>query len=147
MIGCASSRPIISESSNHEREHTNTQSHVENVIDSTVIDREKEIVVRNDTVYITRNITQYKWRERFVVDSIIDTLYVNLTDTFTIVKTEYKDKIVPVEKEIAPFVRNSCIALWIIVGVAILLIVVWITRNFATGKFTWIGLITKLFKK
>jgi multisubunit Na+/H+ antiporter MnhB subunit len=67
-------------------------------------------------------------------------LYVNNTDTIRITVTN------EVEKPIAPFVRNSCIALWVIVGVAFLSLVVWIVWKFATGKISWIEIITKLFK-
>lgn len=130
MIGCASSRPIMSESSNHEREQSTNQSHVEHTTDSTLIDRLREVITRNDTVFIHDSIYIYKLRDRHVTDSIHDTLYINNTDTIRLTVTN------EVEKPIAPFVRNSCIALWVIIGVAILALVGWIWFSFATGKMS-----------
>lgn len=137
MIGCASSRPIVGESntSNHEQEHTTKESHNERVIDSTLIDRLREVIVRNDTVYIHDSIYIAKWRDRNVTDTIHDTLYINNTDTI-IKRVE-----VEVEKPIAPFVKKSCIALWSIIGVAILALIVWLVWGFATKKFSLIKLI------
>lgn len=131
MIGCASSRPIIGESSNHERELSTNQSHVEHTIDSTLIDRLREVITRNDTVFIHDSIYIYKLRDRNVTDTVHDTLYINNTDTIRLTITN------EVEKPIAPFVRNSCIALWVIIGVAILVLVGWIWFSFATGKISW----------
>jgi hypothetical protein len=131
MIGCASSRPIMSESSNHEREHSNNQSHVEHTTDSTLIDRLREVITRNDTVFIHDSIYIYKFRDRQVTDTVHDTLYINNTDTIRLTITN------EVEKPIADFVRNSCIALWVIIGVAILALVGWIWFSFATGKISW----------
>lgn len=136
VVGCKT-LPTITNSSSYEREHNNTQSHKESVVDSTFIERLREVIIRNDTVYIHDSIFVYKWRDRQITDSIHDTLYVNKTDTII--------KPVEVEKPIAPFVRNSCIALWSIIGVAILAIVAWIVWKFATGKFSWPGIISKLF--
>lgn len=131
MIGCASSRPIMSESSNHEREHSNNQSHVEHTIDSTLIDRLREVITRNDTVFIRDSIYIYNLRYLHVTDTVHDTLYINNTDTIRLTITN------EVEKPIAPFVRNSCIALWVIIGVAVLALVGWIWFSFATGKISW----------
>ena len=131
MIGCASSRPIIGESSNHEREQSTNQSHVEHTTDSTLINRLREVITRNDTVFIHDSIYIYKFRDRHVTDTVHDTLYINNTDTIRLTVTN------EVEKPIAPFVRNSCIALWVIIGVAILALVGWIWFSFATGKISW----------
>lgn len=138
MIGCASSRPIIGDSSNHERDHSNIRSHVENTTDSTLIDRLREVITRNDTVFIHDSIYIYKLRDRHVTDTVHDTLYINNTDTIRLTITN------EVEKPIAPFVRNSCIALWVIIGVAILALIGWIAWNFATGKFSWAKIGIKL---
>lgn len=131
MIGCASSRPIMSESSNHEREQSTNQSHVEHTIDSTLTDRLREVITKNDTVFIRDSIYIYKLRYLHVTDTVHDTLYINNTDTIRLTITN------EVEKPIAPFVRNSCIALWVIIGVAILALVGWIWFSFATGKISW----------
>lgn len=141
MIGCASSRPIIGESSNHERDHSNTRSHVENTTDSTLIDRLREVITRNDTVFIHDSIYIYKLRDRHVTDTVHDTLYINHTDTIRQTITN------EVEKPIAPFVRKSCIALWVIIGVAIFALIGWIVWNFATGKFSWANMIKWIFSR
>ena len=141
MIGCASSRPIIGESSNHEREQSNNKSHVEHTTDSTLIDRMREVIVRNDTVFIHDSIYISKWRDRHVTDTVHDTLYINNTDTLRLTITN------EVEKPIAPFVRNSCIALWVMIGVAILALILWLVWNFATGKFSWANIIKWLLRK
>lgn len=141
MIGCASSRPIIGESYNHEREQSNNKSHVEHTTDSTLIDRMREVITRNDTVIIHDSIYIFKLRDRYVTDTIHDTLYINNTDTIRLTITN------EVEKPIAPFVRNSCIALWVMIGVAILALILWLVWNFATGKFSWASIIKWLLRK
>ena len=141
MIGCASPRPIIGESSNHERAQSNNKSHVEHTTDSTLIDRLREVIIRNDTVFIHDSIYIYKLRDRYVTDTIHDTLYINNTDTIRLTITN------EVEKPIAPFVRNSCIALWVIIGVAILALIGWIAWNFATGKFSWASILKWLLRR
>lgn len=139
-VGCSTLHPTVS--SSHNSDHTNMQSHNERVVDSTLIDRLREVIVRNDTVYIHDSIYIFKWRDRYVGDTIHDTLYIENTDTiYQPIEVEVP---VEVEKPIRPFVRNSCIALWSIVGVAILALIVWIVWNFATGKFSWAALIKKL---
>lgn len=140
MVGCAAPRPTISNSSSSETEHTTDRSHVEYVIDSTIIDRLREVIYRNDTVYIRDSIYIEKWRDRQMTDTVRDTLYIEKTDTIT------NTIEVEVEKPIAPFVIKSCIALWVIVGVAILAIVAWVWFNFATGKFSWAKILSKLIK-
>lgn len=137
LVGCASTRPTITNTSSHEQEHTNMQSHSETVVDSTLIDRLREVVTRNDTVYVKEYEYIYKWRDRQVTDTVRDTLYINNTDTIT--------NTIEVEKPIAPFVMKSCIALWVILGVAILAIVAWIVWKFATGKFSLVNVL-KIFK-
>ena len=42
MVGCATARPTSTNTSNHEQEHTNLQSHNERVVDSTLIDKLRE---------------------------------------------------------------------------------------------------------
>ena len=147
MVGCATTRPTITNTSNHEQEHTNLQSHNERVVDSTLIDRLREVIVRNDTVYIHDSIYIFKWRDRYVGDTIHDTLYIENTDTiYQPVRVEVPVK---VDKPIAPFVRNSCIILWSMIAVAILVLIGWLMAKFATGQFSWakIGIkILSIFK-
>lgn len=140
MVGCATPRPTISNTSCSETKYSNEKSHVESVIDSTIIDRLREVIYRNDTVYIRDSIYIEKWRDRHVTDTVRDTLYIEKIDTIT------NTVEVEIEKPIAPFVIKSCIALWVIVGVAILAIVAWVWFNFATGKFSWAKILSKLIK-
>ena len=138
MIGCKGLQPMMATTSRYDIEHSNINSHNEYANDSTFIDRLREVIIRNDTVFIHDSIYIFKWRDRQVSDTIIDTLYINRTDSIQIP--------VEIEKPIAPFVRNSCIALWSIIGVAILALIIWLVWNFATGKFSWHGIISKIFK-
>lgn len=140
MIGCASSRPIIGESYNHEREHSNNQSHVEHTTDSTLIDRMREVITRNDTVFIHDSIYIFKLRDRYITDSIHDTLYINNTDTIRLTITN------EVEKPIAPFVRKSCIALWCIIGAVVILLIIRLVWGFASGNISWLGIVGKILK-
>lgn len=135
-LGCASSKPTISNASHHEEKHSNDQSHNEVRVDSIFIEKLREVIINGDTTYIHDSIFIEKWRERLVVDSVHDTLYINSTDTVRVT--------VEVEKPIAKFVTNSCIALWAIIGVAILALVIWIVWGFATGKLSLPGLAMKL---
>lgn len=138
-LGCASSKPTISNASHHKEKHSNEQSHNEVRVDSILIEKLREVIIKGDTTYIHDSIFIEKWRERQVVDSVHDTLYIDRTDTVRVP--------VEIEKPIAPFVRNSCIALWVIIGVAILALIIWIVWNFATGKFSWhniVAIIPKL---
>lgn len=139
-VGCSTIHPTVSSSYNSE--HANLQSHSERVVDSTLIDRLREVIVRNDTVYIHDSIYILKWRDRYVGDTIHDTLYITRTDTiYQPVEVEVP---VEVEKPIAPFVRNSCIVLWSMIGVAILVLIGWLMAKFATGKFSWAKIGIKL---
>lgn len=138
LVGCATTHPTTTNTSSHEQEHTNQQSHSETLVDSTLIDRLREVITRNDTVYVKENVYIYKWRDRQVTDTIRDTLYINNTDT--IINT------IEVEKPIAPFVLKSCIALWVTLGVAILEVICWIVWQFATGKISWVNIISKIFR-
>lgn len=144
MVGCSLQRPTVTNTTSHKHDHTNLQSHNEYVVDSTLIDKLREVIIKNDTVYIYDSIYVFKWRDRNVTDTIHDTLYINNTDTiFVELPVEVP---VEVDKPIAPFVRNSCIALWSIIGVAILALLAWIVWNFATGKFTLANILKLFFR-
>lgn len=132
MVGCATPQPI-----------TNTSSRTDSVVirteyvhDTTLVERIREIYNAPDTLYIHDSTIIYKYRDKVK----IDTLYRYHTDTTVIVQEKL------VEKPIAPFVKNSCIALWCILGVAILALVGWIIWKFATGKFTIAGLLGTIAK-
>lgn len=140
VVGCKTLPPTITNA-------TSTSSHRDSIAektiyihDTTYIDRYHSVITSNDTVYIRDSIYIYVGNET----QQHDTLYVTKTDTIQIeqTKTEYQE----IEKPIAPFVRNSCIALWAIIGVAILALVAWIVWNFATGKFSRSGILAIIKK-
>ena len=141
IAGCAGTRPAVNNSSSQEVERS-TQTTRERVTDSTLIDRLREVIIRNDTVYIHDSIYIYKWRDRNITDTITDTLYIEKIDTVTqFVEVEKK---VEVAKPTAPFVRNSCIALWVMIGAALIALVIWLVWGIAKGKFSWAKIITKI---
>lgn len=143
MIGCASSHPIVSEYQNQTNEikQNTAQSRTEHITDSTLSDRLREIIVRNDTVYIHDSIYLFKYRYRYLTDTLTDTLYINRTDTLRTTTT------IEVEKRIAPFVRNSCITLWVLIVMVVIGLVIYLVWGFAKGKFSWTKIITKLFSR
>lgn len=141
IAGCAGTRPAVNNSSSQEVERSK-QTTRERVTDSTLIDRLREVIIRNDTVYIHDSAYIYKWRDRYITDTITDTLYIEKIDTVTqFVEVEKK---VEVEKPVAPFVRNSCIALWVMIGAALIALVIWLVWGIAKGKFSWAKIITKI---
>lgn len=140
VVGCKTLPPTITNA-------TSTSSHRDSIAektiyihDTTYIDRYHSVITSNDTVYIRDSI--YIYVEKDMQQH--DTVYVTKTDTIHIeqTKTEYQE----VEKPIAPFVRNSCIALWVIIGVAVLALVAWIVWKIATGKFSWSGILAFIKK-
>ena len=132
MVGCVTQQPTTNTSSRNDSIVVRT----EYVHDTTLVERIREIYNAPDTLYIHDSTIIYKYRDRVKTD----TLYRYHTDTTVIVQEKL------VEKPIAPFVKNSCIALWCILGVAILALVGWIIWKFATGKFTTAGLLGTIAK-
>lgn len=140
VVGCKTLPPTITNA-------TSTSSHRDSIAektiyihDTTYIDRYHSVITSNDTVYIRDSI--YIYVEKDMQQH--DTVYVTKTDTIQTEQTkiEYQE----VEKPIAPFVRNSCIALWVIIGVAVLALVAWIVWKFATGKLSWSGILAIIKK-
>lgn len=132
MVGCVTQQPTTNTSSRNDSVVIRT----EYVHDTTLVERIREIYNAPDTLYIHDSTIIYKYRDKVK----IDTLYRYHTDTTVIVQEKL------VEKPIAPFVKNSCIVLWCILGVAILALVGWIIWKFATGKFTTAGLLGTIAK-
>lgn len=139
VVGCKTLPPTITNA-------TSTSSHRDSVAektiyvhDTTYIDRYHSVITSNDTIYRQDSIYIYVEKYRY----LHDTVHITHTDTIQTIKTQAR----LVENPIAPFVRNSCIALWVIIGVAILALIIWIVWNFATGKFSWqsiVAIIPKL---
>ena len=141
IAGCAGTRPAVNNSSSQEVERSK-QTTRERVTDSTLIDRLREVIIRNDTVYIHDSAYIYKWRDRYITDTITDTLYIEKIDT--VIQFVEVEKKVEVAKPVAPFVRNSCIALWVMIGAALIALVIWLVWGIAKGKFSWAKIITKI---
>lgn len=132
MVGCVTQQPTTNTSLRNDSVVIRT----EYIHDTTLVERIREIYNAPDTLYIHDSTIIYKYRDKVK----IDTLYRYHTDTTVIVQEKL------VEKPIAPFVKNSCITLWCILGVAILALVGWIIWKFATGKFTTAGLFGAIAK-
>lgn len=136
IVGCKTLPPTITNA-------TSTSSHRDSVAektiyvhDTTYIDRYHSVITSNDTIYRQDSIYIYVEKYRY----LHDTVHITHTDTIQTIQTQIEQ----VENPIAPFVRNSCIALWVIIGVAILALIIWIVWNFATGKLSLPGLAMKL---
>ena len=104
---------------------TNTHSHdrdsvrTEYVHDSIYTDRWHTIYMRGDTIFIHDSIYTDRWRKKEVHDSV----YINNTDTIY--------QTVEIIKQGSKFLRNSGIALWIIIVLAIAAAVIGIVIKFA----------------
>lgn len=149
VVGCKTLQPTITNTTNTITHHDSIAEKFIYIHDTIYQDRYHSVTTQNDTVYIKDSIYIYIGYDRIIKD----TVYITNTDTIiTIrVKTEYveveKPIYVEVEKPIAPFVRNSCITLWCIIGVALLALIAWVVWKFATGKISWASIISKLIRK
>ena len=141
VVGCKTLPPTITNAISTSSHRDSIAEETIYIHDTTYIDRYHSVITSNDTVYIRDSI--YIYVEKDMQQH--DTVYVTKTDTIRIeqTKTEYQE----IEKPIAPFVRNSCIALWVVIGVAILALILWLMWNFATGKFSWASIIKWLLRK
>lgn len=94
--------------------HNRDSVRVEYRHDSVYIDRWHTRYVQGDTVFVRDSV----WRDRF--RTIRDTLRISMTDTI------YQQVEVPVIQKVerSPFLRNSGIALWVILALAVLSVVV-----------------------
>ena len=102
----------------------------EYVHDTTIIEKLRMVIQKQDTIYIHDSIVVCKYRDRWKTD----TLYRCQSDTIT------KINEVIVEKPIPKFIRNSAISLWIVIALAI----VWVIIKIAKGKIPIINLLSKL---
>lgn len=118
FVGCRAQRTTtLPEPNAHNRDSVR----IEYRHDSIYTDRWHTQYVKGDTVYIHDSI----WRDRFL--KIHDTLRINNTDTI------YQPVEVPVVQEVdrSPFLRNSGIALWVIVALLLLSVIAGIVIKFA----------------
>lgn len=116
LAACRTTQPVAIPQI-HERETDSVRT--EYVHDSTHIDRWHTITIKGDTVLIHDSID--RWHDRFVY--IHDSIDNSRIDTIS--------QIVEIEKPQSIFLRNSGIALWVIIGVLILGVIIGIVIKFA----------------
>lgn len=132
MVGCKTMQPTVGTTIRNDSISVRT----EYVHDTTFIEKLREVIKTPDTIYIHDSIVIYKFRDRVKTDTLVR----YHSDTIQIVSTEY------VEKPIAPFVRNSCIALWCIIAAVVLLLIIRLVWGIAKGNISWLGIVTKVLK-
>lgn len=132
MIGCRSMQPAIGSTSSR---NDSIAIRTEHVHDTTIIEKLRTVIQKPDTLYIHDSIVIYKYRD----SRKTDTLYRYHTDTIT------KIQEVIVEKPVgSKFMQRSGIALWIIIGLTVILAIVVIVWKVAKGKIPIINLLSKL---
>ena len=114
MTGCKS-QPCLPIPSSGTHDHDSVRT--EYVHDSISVDRWHTILQKGDTVYVRDSIYFYKWRNKH------DSIYINNTDTI------YQQ--VVVEKQGSAFLRNSGIALWVLIGLLVAAAIIGIILKFA----------------
>ena len=114
MTGCKT-QPCLPIPSSGTHDHDSVRT--EYVHDSISVDRWHTILQKGDTVYVRDSIYFYKWRNKH------DSIYINNTDTI------YEQ--VVVEKKGNMFLRNSGIALWVLIGLLVVAAIIGIILKFA----------------
>lgn len=141
IVGCKTLQPTITNTTNTSTHRDSVAEKFIYIHDTIYQDRYHSVTTQNDTVYIKDSIYIYIGYDRIIKD----TAYITKTDT--VITAQVKTEYVEVEKPIAPFVRNSCITLWCIIGVALLALIARVVWKFATGKISWASIISKLIRK
>lgn len=113
MAGCKQQQLPILPTNSAQRDSVR----IEIQHDSIYIDRWHSIYTKGDTVYIHDSIFRDRWKFRH------DSIYFASTDTI------YQQ--VVVEKQGSQFLRNSGIALWVLLGLLLLAVIVGIVLKFA----------------
>lgn len=116
VVGCKAVVPVVSTTAEHNRD----SMRIEYKHDSIYIDRWHHIYTQGDTVYIYDSI----WRDRWHTINKHDSIYINSTDTI------YQTSTIEVEKKGSAFLRNSGIALWVLIGIFILTVIIGIILRF-----------------
>lgn len=109
MFGCKTVQPVVLPNQHQEQKDS---IRTEYKHDSIYIDRWHKEYVKGDTVYIHDSI----WRDRWRFKELHDSIYINQSDTIY--------KAVEVEKPQSTFLRNSGIALWVILALLVAGVVV-----------------------
>ena len=105
MVGCKGSAPAVLGSAQSHRDSTR----IEYKHDSIFTDRWHTRYIKGDTVYIHDSIFTDRWHRSH------DTIRIEKTDTIPVP--------VPYEKKGSTFLRNSGIALWVIIALIILAVI------------------------
>lgn len=116
LVSCKT-LPTPTPTNSHERDDDSIRT--EYRIDTLIVDRWHTIVHKGDTVYIHDSID--RWRIKH--DSIYAYKYINNTDTIRIP--------VEIEKQGSQFLRNSGIALWVLLALLLLAVIAGIVIKFA----------------
>ena len=117
FVGCKTVKPAAPTVVDHTRDSVRTEVRH----DSVYVDRWHKEYIKGDTVFIHDSI----WRDRWHFDSI----YINKVDSVPYpVEVE---KIVEVEKPQSAFLKNSGIALWVLIGIFLIAIIIGIVLKFA----------------
>ena len=114
MIGCKT-QPCLPLPSSGTHDHDS--AHIEYVHDSISVDRWHTIFTKGDTVFVHDSIWRDRWRYTH------DSIYINNTDTIY--------QTVTVEKQGSTFLRNSGIALWVLIGLLVVAAIIGIILKFA----------------
>lgn len=113
MVGCKTQPLPVIPTNNSQRDSVR----IEYKYDSIYIDRWHNIYTKGDTVFVHDSIFRDRWRYKH--DSIyfasVDTIYQQIT----------------VEKKSSQFLRNSGIALWVLLGILLLAVIIGIVLKFA----------------
>lgn len=115
MTGCKTPCPCAALPSGGTHDHDSVRT--EYIHDSISVDRWHTILQKGDTVYVRDSIYFYKWRNKH------DSIYINNTDTIY--------NTVTVTQQGNMFLRNSGIALWVLIGLLVVAAIIGIILKFA----------------
>ena len=117
FIGCKSMPQLPTPSGTHESSRDSIRTELR--IDTIYQDRWHNVYMKGDTVFVHDSIDRWRIHEVYIHDSIdnsrIDTVYQKIE----------------IEKQGSVFLRNSGIALWVILAIIFLAVIVGIVLKFA----------------
>ena len=113
MVGCKCPCAAVPSGGSHNSDSVRT----EYIRDSITIDRWHKEYIKGDTVYKVDSVWRDRWRYKR------DSIYINSTDTiYTTVTVTEKGNM---------FLRNSGIALWVLIGLLVVAAIIGIILKFA----------------
>lgn len=116
FIGCKTTAPVVP---GNTHDHNRDSVRTEYIHDSIYTDRWHTERIQGDTVFIHDSVRIDKWHRLIVRDSV----YVNNTDT--VINT------VTIEKQGSVFLRNSGIALWVLIVLFVIAVIIGLVIKFA----------------